>query len=243
MIIMVSFSFRRKHRLIESSYFTGLTDWHCHVLPGVDDGIQIQAESMEVLREYESLGIKEIWLTPHIMEDIPNTTAKLLAQFETLRTAYHGDVVLHLASENMMDNTLQERLAENDLLPIGTQGESLLVETSYYTSPMRFHETLEQIADRGYQPILAHPERYTYMEEEDYMKLKATGVVFQLNLLSLGGHYGKLVEKKAQRLLSSGCYDVAATDLHSVDSIRWLKELKLSRDQILALEQLKDNIL
>lgn len=239
---MVSFfPFRKQHRLIESSYFTGLTDWHSHILPGVDDGIQQTGNSLMVLHEYEQMGIKEVWLTPHIMEDIPNTTETLHEQFKDLRASYTGDVELHLAAENMMDNTLHVRLAEDDLLPLGQTDGSLLVETSYYTPPMKFHELLEQIADKGFQPVLAHPERYVYMQESDYQQLKEYGVLFQLNLLSLGGHYGKLSEKKALRLLHLGCYDLAGSDLHNIDSICLMRELKLSRDIILALEKLKEN--
>lgn len=239
---MVSvFPFRRQHRLVDSQYFQGLTDWHCHVLPGVDDGIQCMEESLDVLRKYEELGIREVWLTPHIMEDILNTTEALREQFEKLRTIYTGNLELQLASENMMDHTLHVRLAANDLLPLGPTGGCLLVETSYYTAPFRFYESLEQIADQGYQPVLAHPERYVYMEENDYHQLKENGVLFQLNLLSLGGHYGKLCKQKAQRLLSLGFYDVAGSDLHSSDSIQLLTDLKLSRETIFALEQLKDN--
>lgn len=234
------FPFRQKHRLIDSGYFTGLTDWHSHILPGVDDGIQQTNESLKVLQEYEQMGIKNVWLTPHIMEDIPNMTETLKEGFETLTITYKGNIKIHLGAENMIDSTLHTRLAENDLLPIGINS-SLLVETSYYTAPMKFYETVEQIADNGYQPVLAHPERYAYMTDKDYERLKEMGVVLQLNLLSLGGHYGKFVEKKAKRLLHHRYYDVTGSDLHSIDGVRWLKELKLSREKISALEQIKEN--
>ena len=69
--------FRKKQTLEESGFFRGFTDWHCHILPGVDDGVLTMDESLQILAEYERLGVKEVWLTPHIMEDIPNTTEKL----------------------------------------------------------------------------------------------------------------------------------------------------------------------
>ena len=239
---MVSyFPFRKQHRLIDSGYFKGLTDWHSHILPGVDDGIQAVNESLAVLREYEQMGIRRVWLTPHIMEDIPNKTETLREQFEKLRTTYTGSMELHLASENMMDHTLHVRLSANDMLPLGPTGGSLLVETSYYTAPFRFYETLEQIADMGYQPVLAHPERYVYMEQDDYRRLKESGVMFQLNLLSMGGLYGKLAEKNAHQLLRLGCYELTGSDLHSVESINALKQLKLSSPLINELERIKEN--
>ena len=91
--------FRKKQTLGESGFFRGFTDWHCHILPGVDDGVQTMEEALQILAEYERLGVKEVWLTPHIMEDIPNTTEKLRDRFTELRTAYQGSVMLHLASE------------------------------------------------------------------------------------------------------------------------------------------------
>ena len=90
----------------------GFADWHCHILPGVDDGVRSMNESLEMLDVYEMAGIKEVWLTPHVMEDVPNTTAMLRARFQDLEKAYSGKVRLHLASENMMDNLLLERLED-----------------------------------------------------------------------------------------------------------------------------------
>lgn len=235
------FSFRRQHSLFEINYFMGLTDWHSHILPAVDDGIQLKEESYKILKEYEKLGISEVWLTPHIMEDIPNTTKELTQVFLELSADNHSSLKLHLASENMIDHILHIKLAVNDLLPIGNTGDYLLVETSYYTPPINFQETLEQIADKGYQPILAHPERYVYMEEDDYLQLRETGVLFQLNLMSLGGHYGKLAEKKSQKLLRLGCYDVAGSDLHNMNQISLMKQIKLSSQLINDLERIKEN--
>ncbi|MDE7335811.1 MAG: capsular biosynthesis protein, partial [Muribaculaceae bacterium] len=95
----------------------GLTDWHSHILPGVDDGVETLEESLEILAGYEELGIRQVWLTPHIMEDLPNTPAKLRARFEQLCQAYSGPLKLHLAAENMIDNLFLQRLEADDLLP------------------------------------------------------------------------------------------------------------------------------
>ena len=69
--------FKKKIRLKDSGFFQGFIDWHCHLLPGVDDGVQTMEESLQILSFYEQLGVSEVWLTPHIMEDIPNTTEGL----------------------------------------------------------------------------------------------------------------------------------------------------------------------
>lgn len=177
--------FRKKQTLKESGFFRGFTDWHCHILPDVDDGVQTMDEALQILGEYERLGVKEVWLTPHIMEDMPNTTQHLRARFVELQSAYQGNIALNLASENMLDNLFEERLNKNDLLPIGKAGKHLLVETSYFNPPMDLQNILLRIKAKGYYPILAHPERYLYMNESDYQQLKSINVQFQLNQFSL----------------------------------------------------------
>ena len=219
--------FRKKQTLGESGFFRGFTDWHCHILPGVDDGVQTKEEALQILAEYERLGVKEVWLTPHIMEDIPNTTEKLRDRFTELRTAYQGSVMLHLASENMLDNLFEERLEKNDLLPIGKDGKHLLVETSYFNPPMGLSNILLRIKAKGYYPILAHPERYMYMSETDYKRLNSMNVKFQLNQFSLLGLYGKEVQKRAKTLQKQGLYNYIGTDLHQINILRNALRFKL----------------
>ena len=208
--------FRKKQTLKESGFFRGFTDWHCHILPDVDDGVQTMDEALQILGEYERLGVKEVWLTPHIMEDMPNTTSALKARFEELEAAYQGNIVLHLASENMLDNLFEERLAKNDLLPLGKDGKHLLVETSYFNPPMGLSNILLRVKSKGYYPALAHPERYNYMDESNYRQLKGLNVKFQLNLFSLAGAYGAGVRKKAGWLMKNGFYDLAGSDMHGL---------------------------
>jgi tyrosine-protein phosphatase YwqE len=208
--------FRRRSSLLQSGLLQGMTDWHCHILPGVDDGVQTLDEALAVLAYYETLGIATVWLTPHIMEDMPNKTADLRVRFEALKAAYHGSVVLHLASENMIDQLFDDRLKAGDLLPLGTDGRQLLVETSYFNPPMQFHRRLEAVKDQGLIPVLAHPERYVYMDMPDYEHLIQMGIRFQLNLVSLTGFYGRPAQKKAELLLRAGFYHLMGTDLHAL---------------------------
>ncbi len=214
--------FSKKQTLAESGFFKGFTDWHCHILPGVDDGVQTMDEALAILAEYERLGIEEVWLTPHIMEDIPNTTAHLRKRFAELQAAYTGNVALHLAAENMLDPLFEQRLAAGDLLPLGPEGNRLLVETSYFNPPLDLYGMLERIKSAGYHPVLAHPERYLYMSPTDYRKLKASGIEFQLNLPSLTGLYGKVALKKAKALHKKKLYDYIGTDLHKIGSLQKL---------------------
>ena len=219
--------FRKKHTLEDSGYFCGFTDWHCHILPGVDDGVQSMEESLLILAKYERLGVKEVWLTPHIMEDIPNTTEKLRGRFAELKAAYQGSVLLNLASENMLDNLFEKQLEKNDLLPIGKDGKHLLVETSYFNPPMGLNNILLRIKAKGYYPVLAHPERYLYMSENDYLRLKSMNIQFQLNLFSLLGLYGKDVQKRAKMLHEQGFCKYIGTDLHRITTLRDALKIKV----------------
>lgn len=212
--------FNKKYSLADSGIFRGFTDWHSHILPGVDDGVQTMAEALEILALYEKLGVKSVWLTPHVMEDVPNTTAHLKGCFEELKAVYKGTARLHLAAEYMLDNLFRERLNNEDLLPLGEKKDHLLVETSYYNPPANMYGLLERIKAKGFYPVLAHPERYMYMTDGDYMRLKEMGVLFQANLFSFIGVYGKEAKSKTERLLYVGLYDILGTDIHDVEHWR-----------------------
>ena len=204
--------FDRSIKVSASGLFNGRTDWHCHILPGVDDGFKRMDDSLAALVLYEQAGIKEVWLTPHIMEDIPNRTSALRERFVDLTLAYTGPIRLHLASENMMDALFEQRLLAGDLLPL--KDKRLLVETSYFQPPIDLRGTLERIKEAGYTPILAHPERYRYMNDSDYEYLVSKNIKLQLNIVSLAGGYGKPAQEKAQMLLSKGYYNFFGSDLH-----------------------------
>lgn len=214
---------------------SGLTDWHTHLLPGVDDGFKTMEESLEALRHFDAQGVDTVWLTPHIMEDYPNTTDKLRSRFEELQKAWTGNLKLRLASENMLDPLFEERLAAADLLPIGENADHLLVETSYFSAPMGFDDMIDSIMKAGYYPLLAHPERYTYMNEADYIRLHDKGVKMQLNYVSLVGGYGETARKKSVWLLKNGYIDVVGSDMHRLKSNQTLIAQKPAKKEHLDL--------
>lgn len=237
--------FWSKKRLTDTKALgDGSVDWHCHILPGVDDGIESMEKAIRVLAHYEHLGMDEVWLTPHIMEDVPNTTDGLRRRFDELQECYAkgddslgctGSIKLHLASENMIDNLFNKRLAAKDFLPMGERGDHLLVETSYFQPPIKLWETLQSILDAGYFPVIAHPERYRYMEDEEYERLVEMKTRLQLNMTSLAGAYGDTVQEKALDLLKEGRYTLMGTDLHHLTPFKRAEERKCLKKRVVEL--------
>ena len=225
-----------KTKITDSGLFDGFIDYHCHLLPGVDDGVAEMHDTLAILERWEKAGIAEVWLTPHIMEDIPNSPKGLREGFLSLQAKYKGGIRLHLAAENMMDNLLHERLATNDFLPMGDKGMHLLVETSYFNPPMNMTKVVDKVKGCGYVPILAHPERYQYMDIGDYKKWKDRGRLMQLNVPSLVGAYGPEVAKKAEMLLEKGVYDLCGSDTHSMRFVDFFFNAKIKKKHVKMLK-------
>ena len=181
--------------------------------------------------------MKGVWCTPHVMEDVPNTVEGLRQRFGALQSAYTGPVELHLGSENMLDALFRKRLERDELLPLSDG--LLLVETSVYGSPFDLEKLFRDIQKKGYTPLLAHPERYRYMEKEDYRRYHGMGVCYQLNLLSLGGFYGGVAREKALELLERGWYTVAGSDLHNRVMLTKAGGMKLKKKVLEQLERMK----
>lgn len=228
-----------KKGFIDSKLMFGLIDCHSHILPGVDDGAKTQNEACDILSYFESLGVKRVILTPHIMEDYPlNNVIHLQEKFALLCRAYSGNIELSLGAEYMLDNQFDGLLDSNELITIFDN--HLLVETPYISAPLNFIDTLKQIRSKGYQVILAHPERYMYMDDSYYDQLKEIDVRFQLNLLSLTGVYGAQADEKSKRLLKRDYYDFIGSDIHNLR--RFQKEIertKLSKVIIKKIDALK----
>lgn len=224
--------FNKSITFSQSGIFEGFVDCHSHLLPGVDDGVQSKEESLQILQEMERQGVKRVWLTPHIMDDIPNETILLQEKFQELKNDYRGKVELKLAAEYMLDNLFEERFEKTDLLSLEEDKRYLLVETSYFNPPMNLFSTLKRIQKIGYHPLLAHPERYEYMQMNDYKTLKEENISFQLNLPSLGGIYGKNVQKKAENMLKIGMYNRIGSDTHSRNSYNILLSTLIRRKLI-----------
>ena len=210
--------FNRRRSLLESGLLKGAVDQHSHILYGLDDGVKPQEDSLAILRFLEEQGVSEVWFTPHVMEDVPNTTEGIRARFEELESVYRGGLRFHLAAEYMIDTLFEERLAARDLLTHGN--DTVLVETSAVAPPINLWEVLETMRKAGYRPLIAHPERYRYMDKADYKRLHDMGCVLQMNLPSIVGFYGESARERALDLLDKGWYSMVGSDCHRYRAIQ-----------------------
>ena len=219
--------FQRRRSILESGLLKGAVDQHSHILYGLDDGVKTQEDSLAILRFLEEQGVSEVWFTPHVMEDVPNTTEGIRARFEELKSVYTGGLRFHLAAEYMIDTLFEERLAARDLLTHGN--DTVLVETSSVAPPINLWEVLETMRKAGYRPLIAHPERYRYMDKADYKRLHDMGCVLQMNLPSIVGFYGESARERALDLLGKGWYAMVGSDCHRFRALQaqyQAKELK-----------------
>ena len=198
-------------------------DMHSHLLPGLDDGAETVADSLNLLRELRTLGFRKLIMTPHVMGDFyKNTPEGIRAALAELQaatiTAGLADMTLECAAEYYLDEWLGQRLAEgSELLSFGGEKRYVLFETSYMNEPFNLQATIFELKAAGYQPVLAHPERYTYYYGRfaEIRKLRQEyGVLLQLNLNSLAGYYSPTARHVAEQLIDEKLVDFVGTDTH-----------------------------
>ncbi|MGZ5283227.1 MAG: tyrosine-protein phosphatase, partial [Bacteroidia bacterium] len=189
-------------------------------LPGIDDGSESFDESIEMIKVLAETGYKKFITTPHVMADFyRNTPESILPVLEKLRNVLKEqniDITIEAAAEYNIDVNLEQQLEANNLLTFGGDKKYILVETSYLANAPNFDEVIFNLKIAGYQPILAHPERYTYMYDdfEKYRTIFGKGICFQINLASLAGYYSKEAKKIAERLIQEKMVNFVGTDIH-----------------------------
>jgi tyrosine-protein phosphatase YwqE len=236
--------FHKKKFLVDS--LENFIDIHNHILPGIDDGAKTVEDSIELIKGFSDIGVKKFIATPHIMHNYyPN-------DYDTINTAHKKvqdyllkegmkDVSLDMSAEHMIDANFDYLLEKEKVMPL--RNRYLLIEMSYLQPPINFDEAIQNIASHRYFPILAHPERYSFLHlnSSKFQKYKKSGILFQMNLLSLGQFYGKDVQKKAHKLLESGLIDYVASDVHNLQQLQSIKELQLSGKLLKLLYPLIEN--
>ncbi len=201
-------------------------DLHSHLIPGIDDGSKSMEESLTLLKGMEALGYEKVITTPHIMFDTYKNTPKIINEgLLSLREAakFEGiDVEIEAAVEYYLDEGFYTHLHSDEVMSI--KGKYLLFETSYVSKPLQLEEMIFEIGTAGYTPLMAHPERYRYIKDplKEYTRLKDLGVMFQVNLNSFGGHYGKSAKSLADFLSKEGMIDFLGSDVHHKKQVETL---------------------
>lgn len=202
------------------------TDMHCHLLPGVDDGSKDINETILCLRNMYQLGFRRVFLTPHFQSRYPNDEEDIKKRFLQLKEQLKGmtDIpeLVDVSGEYRFDPYFCRRPGVDKVMPL--PGKTLLCEFSLHDNHYMPIGVFEEYIKQGYHLILAHPERYPYLSihSEDVEKIKARGVDFQVNLLSLNGFYGYPAMKKGFEYIDAGLVDYIGTDLHNM---RYANEL------------------
>ena len=217
---------------------------HSHLLPGVDDGFPSEEKTLEALQFLCQKGVKAVKMTPHFMKDYPDNTREAIEQkfqafVETNRSSI--PLTLTLGGEYMLDSCFPDRVEEG-LLTLDEEHTLVLCETSYLMMEPRMKEMLYDVMLKGLQPVIAHPERYQYASKQMYNRWKEKDYLFQLNLLSLAGAYGKPAKEKALQMLNDGMYDYVGSDLHRLNNVeQMVSSIKLSKKEIDQLQKLLEN--
>jgi len=200
------------------------SDCHCHLLPGVDDGVKNFEESVAALRRMKEMGISSVVLTPHVNPDVfpDNNETYLRSRFESFLASLPSElcssVNLTLGAEYMIVQDFENRDL-SELLQF--KPGKVLVEMSYLYASPNIEQVLFAFSMAGITPVLAHPERYVYLARslETFERYRDMGAEFQMNLLSLGGVYGPESMKILRYLQNKDWYSYRGTDAHSLATL------------------------
>lgn len=194
-------------------------DFHCHLIPGVDDGVRTLDEAREAIEGLRAIGYRGGVVTPHIYADVyNNNSAGLKSAFDEFQAQITGQYSLRLAAEYHTTDALFDLIEDNDILSLSLGDRQLvLLEFPYLMPAPRGLDAISAVARAGYQPVLAHVERYRYIQADPdtwLSRLARYDTWIQCNVGSLAGMYGDQPRRFARDLLARGLPAIWGTDLH-----------------------------
>ena len=230
----MSFGLFKKKNTPEPIFSVLGTDMHCHLVPAVDDGSKSMEESIECLKTLSAVGYKKVIITPHFcVPRYPNDEDDIVRRYEELqRQAEAAGVGIELAGiggEYRLDTAFRSRMENARFLKVADQ--YVLVEFSLHQPMKGAEELIFDMQMNGYEIILAHPERYPYMNIDGTMmeQMLNQGVYLQCNVLSLGGFYGEEAKRRAFTLIERGWVGFLGTDTHNVLYAQALRDITFNR--------------
>lgn len=209
------------------------TDVHSHLIPGIDDGSKSMEDTLNMLKKFQDLGYKKVITTPHIMSDYFNNNKEIIyGGMEKVRQAIKDvglNIEIEAAAEYYTDTMFQKLIEEKDILTFGNN--YVLFELSFQYEPANVKEVIFELTSAGYQPILAHVERYPYYVNK-WKKIEEytdRGVLLQLNLNSLTGGYGKDIKKWAETLIEKDMINMIGSDCHRFEHLLAMQSLATNK--------------
>ena len=203
------------------------TDLHSHLLPGIDDGVESFDEALALLRSFAELGYKKVITTPHVMQDYyrnePETIVSLAKELNDKLKAADIPVELEAAAEYLDESLVEKVGGAGKVLTFGNN--YLLFETSFMDKPIFMDDFIFECTSKGYNPVLAHPERYAYVHNDPRIlgELQHRGVLLQINANSIGGYYSKEVRKLVRKMIDDRIVNFVGSDCHSEKHMQVLK--------------------
>jgi len=215
--------FKKGHQLPPVDLSAVSVDFHSHLIPGIDDGSPDMESTITMIRKFKELGYQKVITTPHVMCDYyQNTPEKILKGLDEVKnelTKQGINIEIEAAAEYNLDDGLSKLIKDKQILTFGDN--YVLFELPFMSEPPNLQEIIFELQMAGYRPILAHPERYGfwYRNFEKYEELKARGVLLQMNLLSLTGHYSPETKKVAEKMVEANLIDGVGTDCHRIEHL------------------------
>ena len=226
-----------------------MKDCHCHILNGIDDGSKTIEESINILRHAEENGITDIVLTPHYIKNSSyscnnHDKNNLLRELKKEVKRNNIDVNLYLGNEIMIDEDIVSLLKNGEASTVNNT-KYVLIEFPMHNLRNNIDDIIFDLVRNNYIPIIAHPERYSYVQKnidlvDNYIEM---GAILQGNYQSLFGRYGNNAKKTLIKLLKNNKITILASDIHHEDTDYRIKKTKKKLKRVVKSEELVGDLL
>ena len=194
-----------------------MIDVHSHIFPFVDDGSCSIEQSLTMLKEMEAQGVTDVICTPHYGDEYVCEIEKLQNAFSELNKEKDNkgiNVNLYLGQEILYDKKVKANLLNGK--NISLNGTPYLLVEFDYCSDFDMTEAVYTLVKEGYKPIVAHFERYTFVDVMTAQEIKNLGGYIQVNASSLVNKFGCKFGKRTKTLFAEDLVDFVASDLHFI---------------------------
>lgn len=196
-----------------------MIDVHTHILPAVDDGSKSVENSIKMVKDLYANGVTDAILTPHYRGRHVCTKEDLLKSFDEFKSLVKDvPINLYLGQEIYFDRNALNLLTSGELLTLNGS-KYVLLEFNYFEKS-DIVEAVYVAKVRGFVPIVAHVERYEYLNFNDVYEIKSLGGLIQINATSLVNKENKAYLKRVKKLLKHDLVDFIASDCHDFRPIR-----------------------